>query len=1189
HATDVAKEVLDYAYEKTMRRTRLYMTPRTDENIRHEVKRNNMRETEVVNTMNDGLSVTIPWYKATHILRDAYSTVRLKPSNDTFVQKGLNTAPGKNESLLIGAGRIGFLKFDISEQRNSLITSADLGVYKYWSGNSDVDVYYATEEALKVNGNSWNENNLLYTDVEKMTDGNKITSFDGSINEVVGFKKIWSYFIAGGNNRVTPWRLSTGVLDTLTEKIVSTNDNDMSFVFTMDETKTDKKSAADYFTKEANNEFAPFLEIKTNIVPIEKLYEKRDFMLNRYDLLMKKTEKNVGAEAGNYRTEDYRGLINAKELLDQTISVGDQTEVGIAMVGLYDAMRNMSDRQLIRTNIDPNSNLFFTAEEKLDIVKKIETNSQLKDFYDLNTASANIKSVEQYKEGYELYRNPRLWNNSGEWADAMTEFNGATYDDLSGGRRQANPKPPQGATYVSYEIVLPKNNNTVTVNERKVADKQFAGRDLTENWLDHVWIDMASLTDENKENILTSYKRDENGNIMKETTSTGEEKLVIDDMATNLNFEKWNGNMPANWEFVGSGSPTFKKEDLPNYKKEGSYSLKMMNNNVSDEAAIRYTDPNYNAKSGIPANYMFPIKVDNNGVPVPLDKEKSISLNLSVKQDGVLDGFNQLRPIDCLRVIVKFYDKDGKLTTNGKKIAGAYGNFTQTENTYNAPFNYRANGNQRPNVGDALAYMVTGDKTYAEKIKYSLLTVLNDFACSSEINEATNDEANARGEVQLGRQLSVMLGMYAMIEDANVFTPEEFETFKKLVDVMIEYCTSKRDHTIYPDEQYVNSNWYVDMFLGASLASMALREPDPNNPGMMRPATYNGKQLMDNAEWFMRNTLEHSIAESGAYSESLRYFWASYSRVMTAAKAYANNLNDNWFKTTKLPLLFDYGVQTQTTPYEYIDGKISSPTFGDTTIKEGTVGMAMLGQYFQTVAEVNPALGMQMMETWKRAGSPVGRDAEGVDYSVFFLPLESENPTNIPLELTSTDYYHQASPIMMRNNYKRDNETLVVPVSSTIDLNHGHEDQGSFTMFKYGSFLVVDTSVENYWDSGSKYVYLSSSNHSCLTFYNDGIEPIRENEQMSNHMSTANVTLDAVGGGVSKLRESSYNDMVDKVKIEIKPLSGGGNHFRNLALVKGMDAVVIWDQIVDNSAYSQFNLPTASVKTTIDPVARKTN
>lgn len=71
-----------------------------------------------------------------------------------------------------------------------------------------------------------------------------------------------------------------------------------------------------------------------------------------------------------------------------------------------------------------------------------------------------------------------------------------------------------------------------------------------------------------------------------------------------------------------------------------------------------------------------------------------------------------------------------------------------------------------------------------------------------------------------------MLSMYSVIEDADVFTDYEMEQFEVMVERLVDYCVSRRDNSVYKDEQVMNSNWYTDMFLGSACTALAFREED---------------------------------------------------------------------------------------------------------------------------------------------------------------------------------------------------------------------------------------------------------------------------------------------------------------------------------------------------------------------------
>lgn len=1218
HAIDEAKASLEYNHDAGFTRGR-YMLASMDIDISREIKHFNMYETEdVINGMSGGLYATIDWYTSYHILADAYNVDKMKTTDETYLQSGRSAdAASSGDTLNVGGGRDAILlKYDISDYKDILesqgddkvVTNIKLGFQKFYSGATDIITYYLADDVLP----GWSESNTDYDSVSSNPDTAALVSKDREqILGIGGTQEItWDLLFSG--NYSYPAKPIKYVYDAYGYAKDALEEHDgtntkMTFMIANDTSDylassrvAHNTNASDIYSKRAGHEYYPYLQVTTNETTYESLREKYDFIISLYDKFIKKFASadgsdpmgNVGSDAGNYRPEDYDAVMAAKAAADAAIEVGDQNEVGLTLVGLLDAMRDASNNQYKRNLIDPDSTLYFTPEEKLEMQQKVEQIPELRSYYEGQIANNDAKSLDMYQWGYALFMNEKITTANGttydytygrdqKWYDDLVEFMNASgagngFETFSTGRRAVNSKPGAGVAYVSYEIELPSDINEADAQARVAEETAKYGQDeATPNWIGHVWVDTASLLNANSEQILT---------FDNERTQYGSD---------NLGFEQWETKpgddyeTPVGWETIDSEGNTVHlnsslvgREQRTGYKNAGNYSVKIANQTSDDNVILRYTDPTRgdDSNSNI-KNYMFAINKDSNGNAVPLTGSASLTVNAMVKQEGYLNGFNG-NPMTADNGVIyriRYYDADGN------EMSGS-----------NHYFNFRYSANQRPSWGDAFYYMVTGDIVSAQKVKYGLITFATDFLESVEVNEQTNLECNARGEVQLGRQLSVMMSMYSVIEDADVFTDYEMDQFETLVERMVDYCISRRDNSVYKDEQVVNSNWYTDMFLGSACTAMAFREEDPDNPGMMRSKVFHANEIVDGAEWQQKVSLEDNISNSGAYSESLRYMWAAYSRVASSSKFYSNCMNDNWFVSTKLPLLFEFAVQTQTPPYTYTNGNISSPTHGDTNITEGANGMAMLAQYAPEVEKVNPTLATMMLETWKKAGSPVRCDTEGVPLTVFFLPLDTSNKNNIPFTLTSTDYYHEYSPIMYRNNVGRNNETLAVGISATRDMNHGHEDQGSFTLFKNGAFLVVDTALENYWDTASKNIYLSSSNHACFTFYSTSAsEPVREinlddnANNMSNHMQTVDVADDS---GVSDLIYSSFNDSVDKTitKIEVQGAGGGGEHYRHFAMLKnGMDSIVIWDQVKDNSSYTQFNLPVAAYETQVDQTNRK--
>ena len=123
-------------------------------------------------TMPDGnVSVSVSYEKRT------YGAKRIAAINSASIRRDGSVA-GVDNNITIGAGRLAFLKFDLSGYNNQLITSAKLSV------STDQSYNQVSTAIFYIPNNDWSENAGLSADfcIESGDDNTRLGAFDGSVN-----------------------------------------------------------------------------------------------------------------------------------------------------------------------------------------------------------------------------------------------------------------------------------------------------------------------------------------------------------------------------------------------------------------------------------------------------------------------------------------------------------------------------------------------------------------------------------------------------------------------------------------------------------------------------------------------------------------------------------------------------------------------------------------------------------------------------------------------------------------------------------------------------------------------------------------------------------------------------------------------------------------------------------------------
>lgn len=460
----------------------------------------------------------------------------------------------------------------------------------------------------------------------------------------------------------------------------------------------------------------------------------------------------------------------------------------------------------------------------------------------------------------------------------------------------------------------------------------------------------------------------------------------------------------------------------------------------------------------------------------------------------------------------------------------------------------------------ALRYALTGEASYARKAIKQMLLFMDDFSQGVLhwlVYGSRPEGRDSYGAVQAGRNLAVIAMTYVLIR--NHMSAEETAHFNHLCAFLIQDVLDLRDRTCLTAEraQRGTGNWQTDMCIGAAMLAAAV------------PGLTNRRFWILNAEKVLSAQLTIGLNPDGSWPESLRYHHAALEHFCTFARFWKHETGENWFKSHRVDRMFAYTASVQLPPSAYFDGRISTPPFGDHRLGNGAE-YHLLGTWADSVAEDDPHLGAQLLDTWQRAGCPVLEPwGECVVAELLLTPsggLSASTPVDTAYR-THSQHFPNAGLTLLRG----DEGTTLAVMCSPRPIGHGHLDQGSFIYYWQGTPLVMDTGIESYFDATTQW-HISSLSHACMLFSS---QTDSNKESTSINLSAGSYTRRHGWCNTprsSELLDLSLSDGHQHIRMRIADPDSRGEHIRQLSLETD-GSVLIEDRINTYSGEVLFCLP----------------
>lgn len=372
----------------------------------------------------------------------------------------------------------------------------------------------------------------------------------------------------------------------------------------------------------------------------------------------------------------------------------------------------------------------------------------------------------------------------------------------------------------------------------------------------------------------------------------------------------------------------------------------------------------------------------------------------------------------------------------------------------------------------ALAYMMTGEDRYAQKIKSVLEKAASTESFANEEMMARNPAW--RSELRLAWKAGQLAIGYDVIYDK--MTPaERRDIARKLYDVMVEPLLG--DWLLEPTRIHsLNSmghNWWTACISGGSLLALSL--------GNELPAAEAAAEMAVETlpEWFdFDGDVIHSKSKSfdvgGGMYESVNYANFGISQALLLRLAWKNSHpHDSLEEIPAISLIPEFFCDVAY-PRE---GELYSINFGDSHKNVTGEGPVVLSCVLE--GETPEALWyLSQIDSYQfREGMPL-RFPMGLLYS----PNRSKAPErpNLPLSHLWADFGWAT----MRDSWSKNATMLAVKSGAT--WNHSHADANSMILFHKGVDIIKDAGNCSYGKPEYRNYFFQSDAHNVVKFNGDG-------------------------------------------------------------------------------------------------------
>ncbi len=358
-----------------------------------------------------------------------------------------------------------------------------------------------------------------------------------------------------------------------------------------------------------------------------------------------------------------------------------------------------------------------------------------------------------------------------------------------------------------------------------------------------------------------------------------------------------------------------------------------------------------------------------------------------------------------------------------------------------------------------LAYRITGERHYAEKLREALLHYgeLKRWAGDANQDPRWNSELNT-ARFCYGYAVGYDC-IYDFLSAGDRKTIAESMVRLGILPTLNDWVLpDKRIHAL----DSMGHNWWSVCVSMAGLAALSLVGDEPQAAEWVR-------QVSDSfPEWFYYagNRLQNKTANfdsKGAFYESVNYANYALSEYLLFRLAYSNMYPDS--RPADIPLLDKAGDFFVHTCYPRSDSLLTV-NFGDGSLTgtgERTLRLLLANGYEADEYR------------WY-----INRTDPGLGDPISLIYYSGDQEVSTPENLPESIIYPDIGWVIMRSSW-RDDATMMA-IKSGFTWNHAHPDAGSFILFHDGQPLIIDSGNCSYSRREYSSYYRQSKAHNVVLF-----------------------------------------------------------------------------------------------------------
>jgi len=389
----------------------------------------------------------------------------------------------------------------------------------------------------------------------------------------------------------------------------------------------------------------------------------------------------------------------------------------------------------------------------------------------------------------------------------------------------------------------------------------------------------------------------------------------------------------------------------------------------------------------------------------------------------------------------------------------------------------RRRGRGRSNELLCLAYRMTGDKRFGERVKESLLSQKLGGRSGSMLMLRNPPWHSGLGSGEACASFGI-----AFDTVYDLLTPKERKTLaaklaeEGILPVLNDWVLGgQRIHTI----DTMGHNWWSAIVFGAGIGAMAILDEDPRAPGWVE------RVGAADAEWlsYAGSLLENKPANfdsAGGFYESVSYAGFAIRSHLPFRLAWRDAFVTQLPDSLVLGKIADFFIHTS---YPRSSGSPMSLDFGDSSITASGAGVVPL---LWALGYRNPGSLWYLSQSRGGRGNRDGQASDsglmrGSPRDLLYSPTDQELAAigELP-DLPRAKIFPDMGWAALRSSWEKD--ATLLGIKSGYTWNHAHADTGSFVLFHQGKYLLIDSGKSGYSTPEYDDYYRQSFAHNVVTF-----------------------------------------------------------------------------------------------------------